>query len=317
MKLNDFAAQSDGGEPLRVENRGPVSVTVRARSEAGLAHTTAITLYRGSERVDLRNEITANFSDVRHWAFSFALDEPATHTEEVGAVILAKLKSAGGDYSDTHARYDYVTVNHFADIIDGAGRRGVTISNPDLAFAKLGHSTTTAIDTATPQVNFLSGGQVDGPKLGIHAQNGHTHFLQRFALRPHGRYDPAAAMKFALEHQNPLVTGAIISKGGGAYPETTHALLTISHPDVLPWALKVHDDGIGQGLIARLWNLSDAPAKADVTLFSGLSAAHRATHLETDLEAVSLDSPGTWPAIFSPQQIQTYRLEVKPADARR
>ena len=76
LKLNDFAAKSDDGEPLRVENRGPVSVTVRARSEAGLDHTTAITLYRGSDRVDIRNELNANFGDVRYWAFSFALNAP-------------------------------------------------------------------------------------------------------------------------------------------------------------------------------------------------------------------------------------------------
>jgi alpha-mannosidase len=205
LKLNDFAAKSDDGEPLRVENHGPVSVTVRARSQAGLAHTTAITLYRGSDRVDIRNELNANFSDVRHWAFSFALNEPAVHSEEVGTVNLNQFKSAGGDYADTHARYDYITVNHFADITDGAGTKGVTISNPDLAFARLGNSTVTSLDTQTPQLHLLAGGQVDGPSLGIPAQNGNTHFLQRFALRPHGSYEQTAAMKFALEHQNPFV----------------------------------------------------------------------------------------------------------------
>ena len=98
----------------------------------------------------------------------------------------------------------------------------MTLSNPDLAFARLGNSTVTTLDTATPQLNMLAGGQVDGSWLGIPAQNGNTHFLQRFALRPHGDYDQAAAMKFALEHQNPFVTGAVISiKDGGVYPETT------------------------------------------------------------------------------------------------
>ena len=48
---------------------------------------------------------------------------PSLHTEEVGAINLNKLKSAGGDYADTHARYDHITVNHFADITDGSGRR--------------------------------------------------------------------------------------------------------------------------------------------------------------------------------------------------
>jgi alpha-mannosidase len=311
LKLNDFATNSDDGEPLRVENRGPVSLTVRARSEAGLDHSTAITLYRDSDRVDIRNEINANFSDVRYWTFSFALSEPALHTEEVGAVNLNRLKSAGGDYADTHARYDHITVNHFADFTDGSGRKGITLSNPDLAFAKLGHSTVTNLDTATPQLNMLAGGQADGSWLGIPGQNGNTRFLQRFALRAHGAYDQAAAMKFALEHQNPLVTGAVLSKEVGAYPETTYSLLAVSNPEVLLWALKLHEDGLEQGLVARLWNISDAPATAEIAVTPGLSAAHRTTHVETDIEPVPLTGAGALPAAFARQQMQTYRLKLK------
>lgn len=313
LKLNDFAANTDEGEPLRVENRGPVSVTVRARSDAGVDHTTTITLFRGSDRVDIRNEINANFSDVRYWTFSFALNEPALHTEEVGSINLNQLKANGGDYADTHARYDHVTVNHFADFTDRSGQKGVTISNADLAFAKLGNSTATSLDTVTPQLHLLAGGQVDGSWLGIPSQGGETRFLQRFALRPHGAYDAAAAMRFALEHQNPLVTGPVISKADndGAYPGTTFSLLTVSNPDVLLWALKPHEDGIAHGLTARLWNVSETPARAELTLAPGLAAAHRTTHIETDLAAVTLTPANTAPATFTRQQIQTFRLEPK------
>jgi alpha-mannosidase len=311
LKLNDFAADSDEGEPLRVEHRGPVSVTLLARSQAGLPHTTAITLYRGSDRVDIRNELHANFGDVRHWAFSFALNQPSVRTEEVGAVILNQLQSAGGEYADTHARYDYLTVNHFADITDGSGTKGMTVSNPDLAFARLGRSTATHLDTTTPQLHLLAGGQVDGPNLGIRGQNGNTHFLQRFALRPHGGYHPTGAMKFALEHQNPLVTGAIIGSSSNAYPEATHSLLKVSNPDVLLWALKPHEDGIERGLVVRLWNLSDQPAEADITFPGGISVAHRLTHIETDVEPVPLTAAGTLPVTFTRQQIQTYRFKPR------
>jgi alpha-mannosidase len=231
-------------------------------------------------------------------------------TEEVGAVILNQLQSAGGDYADTHARYDYLTVNHFADITDGSGTEGVTVSNPDLAFARLGHSTATHLDTTTPQLHLLAGGQVDGPNLGIRGQNGNTRFLQRFALRPHGGYHPAAAMKFALEHQNPFVTGAINGKDS-VHPENTHSLLKVSNPDVLLWALKPHEDGIEHGLVARLWNLSDQPAEADITFAGGISVAHRMTHIETDVEAVPLTAAGTLPATFTRQQIQTYRFKTR------
>jgi alpha-mannosidase len=312
LALNDFAPHSAAGEPLRVENAGPVSVTVRARSEAGLDHTTAITLYRDSDRIDLRNEIAANFADLRHWSFSFNLARPSVRTEEVGAINLNQLTTDGGAYAPTHARYDYVTLNHFADLTSGEGLRGVTLSNADLAFAKLGRSTATALDTATAQLNVLAGGQVDGPSLGIPAQNGATYFLQRFALRPHGAYDQVAAMKFALEHQNPFVTGALIGPTTGPFPADTFSLLTVSDPSVLLWAVKPAEEGMDRGLIARLWNLSDAPATATVTLSPGLSSASRTTHIETDLEPVALTPARALPATFARQQLQTYRLTLSP-----
>ncbi len=311
LALNDLAPHSAAGEALRVENAGPVSITLRARSEAGLEHHTAITLYRDSDRVDVRNEITANFSDVRHWSFSFNLPAPAVRTEEVGALILNRLTSDGGDYAPTHARYDYVTVNHFADISAGDARHGVTLSSPDLAFAKLGRSTVASLDTTTPQLHLLAGGQVDGSSLGIRGQNGATHFLERFALRPHGAYDPAAAMRFALEHQNPFICGALLGKEGGPLPAETYSLLSVSDPGVLLWALKPAEEGIERGLIARLWNVTDATATATLTLPGGLAAAQRTTHIETDLEPLPLTSEGAARATFARQQLLTFRLQTK------
>ena len=309
-KLNDFAANSDDGAALEIANRGPVSVTVRARSDAALANTTHITLYRDSDRIDIENELTENFSDVRHWAFSLALADPSVHTEEVGAVILDKPQSQGGDYANTHARYDYVTVNHFADM--SAGGHGITISSPDLSFARLGSSTPSHLDTATPQIHFLAGGQVDGLYLGIHAQNGHHYFLQRFGLRAHNGYQQASAMRFALEHQNPFITAPIISKDSPTpYPEAEYSLVSVSDPEVMLWALKVHEDGIEQGLVARLWNQSSKSSHVKLTLPQPLRSAQTLTHLETkrsDLPLVNGQLEVTLPA----QGLDTYRLDLAP-----
>jgi alpha-mannosidase len=187
----------------------------------------------------------------------------------------------------------------------------VTLSNPDLAFAKLGRSTTIQLDTATPQVNVLAGGQIDGASLGIRAQNGAMYFLQRFALRPHGAYDQVSAMKFALEHQNPFITGALIGNDTGPFPADTYSLLTVSDPNVLLWAVKPAEEGIDRGIIARLWNVSDNPATAHLALAPGLSSAQRTTHIETNLEPVALTADGALPAVFARQQLQTYRLSPK------
>ena len=319
LSLNDFAANLADGKPLQVMNSGPVSVTILAQSKAGIDHATAITLYRDSDRIDIQNEINANFGDVRHWAFSFALEQPAVHTEEVGAINLNKLQSAGGDFANTQARYDYITVNHFADLTSGTGKNGVTISNPDLAFARLGNSTVSSLDSATPQIQMLAGGQVDGAQLGITGQNGNRHFLQRFALRPHGDYNSTEAMKFALEHQNPLETGAVtgavtsaISRvNDDAYPADRYSLLEVSNPNVFLWALKLHEEGASRGLIARFWNLSADAAQAEIAFHPTLKTAHRTTHIETDQAAIPLNSSGSLPTNFTREQLQTYRVEFE------
>src|SRR6185295_15782520 len=101
--------------------------------------------------------------------------------------------------------------------------------------------------------------QVDGPGLGINNQGGDTQFLDRFALRTHGPYDPVAAMQLALEHQNPLVAFRIPVGGGSEMPQDRKSFLYVDPPALL-WALKPADDGIGNGVIVRVWNVSDDAA---------------------------------------------------------
>ncbi len=306
LKLNDLSPGDEGGA-ITVENSGPVSTTLRCEGRAGVEHTTWITVYRDSDRIDIRNHITANFSNLRYWSFGFNLAAPDIHTEEVGAIIRDRLKSQGGDYADTHARYDHVTLNHFADITDGTGTKGVTLSNADCSFAKLGNSTAKTLDVATPQINVLAGGQVDGRYLGIQDQNGATSFLQRFSLRPHGAYDPTVAMRFALEHQNPLVTGGISGTETSPYPANGYALLTLSDPNTILWTVKPAEEGIEKGVIARLWNLSAVPSTVRVALTAGLSSATQAMHIETDLAPLPVTN-GAVEIKINPAQLQTLRL---------
>ncbi len=307
-QLNDFAGRSNAGQPLVVENVGPVSVSVRAESGAGIRHSSLITVYRSSNRVDIHNVIRENFANTRHCSFSFSCESPSVFSEEVGAINLNKLKSAGGAYATSHARYDYITVNHFAEIRDRSSTRGVVVSNADLPFARMGNSTPTTLDTTTPQLNFLIGGQVDGPNLGIPAQWGNNYFNQRFALRPTSDYDPAASMRFAMEHQNPFITGYVQAIDQGKLPADTYSLLSVNNPNTLLWALKVHDDGIQKGLVTRFWNLSNVAVQSSVDVHSPIRSAFRTTHLETDISPAQFNG-NSLTTFFAPQQIQTYRLQ--------
>ncbi|MCJ7679419.1 MAG: glycoside hydrolase, partial [Candidatus Aminicenantes bacterium] len=218
---------------LQVLNSGPVSATIQAESSAPLAHKTLVTLYRDGSRVDIENRIMQNFGDVFTWGFGFNLDNPDFYHEEVGAVIKAALTGSGGAYSARNARYDWLTLNHFVDVHNGS--TGVTLSSSDLSFMRTGNSSAESLDTSTPIVSVLAGGQVDGTHLGIQNQGGDSSFLQRFSLWSHDGYTAADSMRFALEHQNPLVTGEVT--GGQVYPVNNYSLLHLNDPDVLIWGL--------------------------------------------------------------------------------
>lgn len=302
--INDMGSSSG---TLAVENAGPVTVTLKATASSPLAHTSRITLVRNSRRIDIRNDITQNFGGTGYtWAFGFELPNPDTWHEEVGAIIRARLTSAGGHYSPRNARYDWLTFNHFADM--SSGSLGVTLANADCYYMKLGSSTTSSLDTATPQIQALAGGQVDGTHLGVHNQGGDTAFMQRFALQTHDAFDPASAMRFALEHQNPLVTGEVT--GGTGYPETAHSLLTIDNPNVQLWCIKPADDGIAQGIVVRLWNLSTnaAPFTLDLTALA-ISSVQPVTHVETPIGAAMI--PGeALTGTLAASQMKTFQMRV-------
>ncbi len=306
--INDLGSSSG---TLVIENAGPVSITLKATASNPLAHTTQITLIRNSRRVDIKNEITQNFNSTYRWRFGFELNTPDMWHEEVGAIIRAKLLNQGGHYSDRvdNARYDWLTLNHFADM-SGSEGAGVTLSNADCYFMKLGNSTTGLLDTSTPQISLLVGGRVANGNKGLPNQGGDDHFLQRFALRAHTGYDPVNSMKFALEHQNPLVTGEI--SGGDVYPETSYAFLTVDNPNVLLWALKPADDGIDEGIITRFWNLGNLQEPFSLSFADRVvDTAMHTTHIETPLENANV-SAGNLVDNLNPHQLKTYAVKLAP-----
>jgi alpha-mannosidase len=225
---------------------------------------------------------------VNTWAFSFKLQSPDVWHEELGAINHARLQPEG-DYAAKFSRLDWLTLNHYV-FMRGSDGVGITLSNTDDAFMKLGQSKiengVSELDTTTPQISVLAGGQVDGPSLGIPDQAGDKHFLQRFALHVQRSSDPAESMRLALEDQNPLVVGVV--KGGSAYPETTYSLLSNSNPNLLLWALKPAEDGIEHGVVARFWNISAKPAEFSVRLQGGIASASEMTHIETNPVPVPL-----------------------------
>ena len=301
LRINELGP---GDGTLTVENAGPVSVTLKAVSAAPLAHTTSVTLFRDSERIDIRNEISQNFDDVFSWRFGTSLDGAEVWHEEIGAIIKARTIDEGGAYYPRAVRRDWLTLGHFADLAGPAA--GLTVSAPDNQFFKLGNSTVERLDTSTPAISVLAGGQVDGPVYGIPAQGGDAAFLQRFALRTHDAFEAAASMRFALEHQNPFVAGEVT--GGQDYPAGSFSFLTIDDPRVLAWSVKPCEDTTDNRTIVRLWNLQDRAASASLA-FGGMAVlgVARTTHIETPIEDAAI-SGGALIAVPAAWQMTTYSV---------
>jgi alpha-mannosidase len=303
--VNDLGGS---GGSLALENVGPVSTTILATSSSPLSHTSRITLYSGGiDRIDIENNITQNFTNLQTFAFSFNLTNPETHEEEVGAVIKAKKVSDGGQYSNNAdlTRYDYLTINHFVDMM-GNDLTGVTISNRDLNFMKLGNSTLSTLDTSTSQVSLVAGGSLSSGEDYSPVQLGVTNFTEHFSLKTHGAYSQTESMKFALSHQNPLIASQI--QGGSDYPETNFSLLTISDPNVLLWALKPSEEGINQGIIVRAWNQANSTTPVVMTFPSRtISGIKKITHIETNLSDLVV-SNNSLNYSFGKQEMATFRF---------
>ncbi|MBC7888990.1 MAG: glycoside hydrolase, partial [Ferruginibacter sp.] len=309
--LNDLGTTNiNDGDALVVENAGPVSVTIKAVSRNPILHTVRVTVFANSPRIEIEDSIQANFGDVKTWAFSFDLDNQTTRHEELGAILTAKKETRGGHYAAQNARYDWQTFNHFADMSEPA--YGVTVSNMDCSFFKLGKSTVDSLWEQSAQLNALAGGNVDkkvedNGVLGILKQNGQEDFMYKFAITTHQSvFDPVRAMKFSLEHQNPLITG-IITGTKNAAVNNVFSLLNISDPNVLLWSVKPSEDGINNGLVARCWNMGQFPCQPLLTLSKPIVRAWKTTHIETN-ETSLKTAKGSLQLNFRPNQINTYRF---------
>ncbi len=308
--LNDFG-QGNGNEGnLTVLSNGPVSATLQCTSPNPLQHTTRITIYKELKRVDIENEINQEFgNEIRAYSFSFNLEDPTIWHEELGAILKAKYQENGGHYADADlpVRYDWLTLNHFADI--GNSTKRVTLSNIGAAFMKPGNSLGEFLDENSPQINVMIGGiirETDNPY--ILNQYGLTTFKNDFALVTYNdAFDAKRSMKFALEHQNPLVSGYVQSMGS-ILPEDTFSLIQINNPAVLLWALKPAEEGINEGgLILRLWNMDTINQTVTVDFAGEVISGTKTTHLETDLMSALVEE-GKLRVNLGQQRLETFRV---------
>lgn len=309
--LNDLGIKNLQEGNMMVENMGTVSATLKAVSTDPILHTVRLTLYANSPRILIEDSIQVNFKDVKTWDFAFNLSNQTTRHEEVGAILTAKSENRDGHYSAQQARLDWQTFNHFADMSEE--NYGITLSNQDCSFFKLGESKVDSLHENSSELHALAGGQVDKKLedkglMSIFNQNGQKTFFYNFALTTHKAFDATEAMKFSLEHQNPLTTGWIDGKNGSN--QNSFSLLSINNPKVLLWSVKPSEEGIENGLITRFWNMDLKPLKPVIKLSKPINSAWQTTHLETNEQKLK-PLNGILKVNFNQFQMKTYRLMLE------
>lgn len=303
-RLEGAGGLGDGGLDIQ---SGPVSGIYEGQMGSnfgGAPHNVRLSMHKGIDRIDIENVMDYHPSDRITRDFNIDIQNYTVRHEEVGAIATARRVSEGGSYSDELARTDWLTMNHFVDISND--EFGVTISNWDSPFFKLGNSTVDSLDTATPVIRAVVAARFDG--LGAHNQDGETQFTNRYAIQTHRKYDQAKAMRFALEHQNPLV-GEFITGTEPKLPADSYSLLSVSDSNCILWALKPSEEGIVRGgIIAHVWNLADATASLEIhPTDRSITSAFTTTHIETNTGQATFDNASLKDRLGK-QMMQTYRL---------
>ncbi len=309
-RFDTYAGSDNNNGSFSVLYNGPVCLTVKITSTAVINHETLITVFKDIPRVEIDNKITQNFgNDFLYNTFSFnntSISSPTIWHEENGAVIHAKKVSNGGHYADQQARYDWLTLNHFA-AISSNGNYGVTLSNEDCYFMQTGNSTIETLDENTAKLKVIIGGPLDG--YGRFNQGGDAVFNQRYAISAYNTYSATTSMKNALEHQNGLVA-AEITNAAGILPGDSYSFMTIADPNTVLWALKPAEEGMDtRGAIIRAWNLANTSNSSNITFRDNITEAKNVTHVETDVSNATF-SNGTLSTSFAKNQLKTYRVKL-------
>jgi alpha-mannosidase len=313
--VNDLGSGNSSVGIVTDTDNGPVSLSVTTLSSLPRLHSTKITLYKDIARLDIDNQIKEAFEDsVLTWSYSFnAPASPEIWHEENGAVIKAKLTINGGHYATKNARYDWSTLNHFASVNENTGY-GISLSNQDCFFAKMGNSTVTALDESTTQLNVLAGGKIGG--LGFDKQGNEPITSQRFAITTHTFYNAVDDMKKALEHQNALVCDSAYEKVNFLLPNE-YSFIKTNNSNALIWTVKPAEETPGNsisqsGTIARVWNLSNADVSTTLEFREVINEAKRTTHVETDMNSITPVSGNQRqiPIELGHDEMKTYRAKM-------
>ncbi len=287
--LNDYvymigdkpsAAKGAGAPTITVIEKGPLVAMVRIESDAPGCNklTRDLRLVAGDDHLDLINTVDKkrvapnsrpgknngisysgrNSKESMNFAFPFNVDAGQIRLNVPMSVVRPEIDQLPGSCKD------WMEVGRWADVSND--KEGVTLATLDAPLVEIGQLSTLLGIAASPDPwrKHIEPSQ----KIFSWVMNNHWYtnycayqdgvVVFRYALRPHGIYDPADADRFGTGLTQPL----IVSEARGAAPSGA-PLLRVEPADVLVTAFKPSSDG--KAWIVRLFGASGQDRQAKLT----------------------------------------------------
>ncbi|MHC4100670.1 MAG: polysaccharide lyase family protein [Planctomycetota bacterium] len=248
--------QRNGPVRIEVMENGPLVGTLRIEAEAPGCRNLVreIRLLAGHDRLDIVNYVDKERvldPEGVHFAFPLRVPQGEVRLDVAWGMVRPELDQLPG------ACRNYYTVQRWADVSNDD--HGVTLATIDAPLVEIGAIRADPIavgwverlEPSTTLYSYVMNNYWETNYLA--GQEGPTTF--RYALRPHGPFDAAAAWRFGVERSQPLIPVPV----GTATPVPTPPL-RVGSRDVVVTSLRPSADG--EALMVRLFNPSEQPRAA-------------------------------------------------------
>ncbi len=249
----DPASALKSGPPrISIKERGPLVYTLTISSDAPGCNslTREVRLADGMGRVDIFDTIDkkkVRDKEAVHVAFPFSVPGGQLRTDNGWGIVRPDTDQLAGSC------HDYLSAQRWVDI--SGPRSGVTWATDYAALIEVGEMTSEIQSAGGHRAWRESCGSSTTFYSYVMNNYWHTNYKAdqegpvtlRYAIHPHGGFDPTACYRFGVEINQPLIL-RMVGKGS----TKPRPLIRPSSPAVVITSIKPSEDG--QGVVMRLFN---------------------------------------------------------------
>jgi len=282
-------AQANGPVKVTVKEAGPLVASLLIESDAPGCHKLVreVRVFDGLDYVEIIN--TVDKEPVRekegvHFGFAFNVPDGQMRMDLAWAVIRPEADQLPG------ACKNWFTVQRWVDVSNDD--RGVTWATLDAPLVEVGAMTADRIGSLTDPENWIDH-LAPSQTLYSWAMNNHWHTnykaeqdgptVFRYAIRPHGAFDAAAAQRFGIERSQPLIAVPATDA-----PPFAGLPFLVESEEMIVTSLKPSADG--RAWLVRLYNPIGHTAHATIKWRTGAPQAVHQTGLFGDTDGPWLDA---------------------------